>query len=29
MPDNCYWIIGDYKGEAWKTGLSLMDKKRG
>ncbi|OEU43287.1 flavin reductase [Methanosarcina sp. Ant1] len=27
MPDNCYWTIGDYKGEAWKTGLSLMDKK--
>lgn len=27
MPDNCYWTIGDYKGEAWKIGLNLMDKK--
>lgn len=27
MPDNCYWTIGDYKGEAWKTGISLMGKK--
>jgi flavin reductase (DIM6/NTAB) family NADH-FMN oxidoreductase RutF len=25
MPDNCYWTIGDYKGAAWKTGMSLMD----
>lgn len=27
MPDNSYWTVGDYKGAAWKTGLSLKDKK--
>jgi flavin reductase (DIM6/NTAB) family NADH-FMN oxidoreductase RutF len=27
MPDNSYWTVGDYKGEAWKTGKSLMHKK--
>lgn len=27
MPDNSYWTVGDYGGEAWKTGKSLKDNK--
>ncbi len=27
MPDNSYWTVGNYKGVAWKTGLSLKEKK--
>jgi flavin reductase (DIM6/NTAB) family NADH-FMN oxidoreductase RutF len=28
MPDNSYWTVGDYKKPAWKTGMSLKDKRR-
>lgn len=28
MPDNSYWTVGDYKGAAWKSGLSLKEKIR-
>lgn len=27
MPDNSYWIVGDYAGAAWKAGKNLMEKK--
>jgi flavin reductase (DIM6/NTAB) family NADH-FMN oxidoreductase RutF len=27
MPDNSYWTVGYHKGEAWKIGKNLKDKK--
>jgi flavin reductase (DIM6/NTAB) family NADH-FMN oxidoreductase RutF len=27
MPDNSYWTVGDYKAAAWKTGMSLKEKR--
>lgn len=26
MPDNSYWKVGDYAGEAWKTGKAVKEK---
>jgi len=27
MPDNRYWLVGDYAGDAWSTGKSLKSDK--
>lgn len=27
MPDNSYWAVGDYVGEAWTIGKSLKEKE--
>ncbi len=27
MPDNRYWLVGDYAGDAWSTGASLKSGK--
>ena len=28
MPDNSYWLVGDYAGAAWKIGKSLIEQEK-